>query len=716
MSKRLLLRSFLRPSCSGMLAACFAAAADPAPSQLDTVTVTATRMADAPYNVPASIDPVPGAAFHDDTLAVNLSEGLSATPGLLDRNRQDYAQDEQLSIRGFGANSTFGVLGVRLYVDDIPATQPDGQGSSTNFNLASAERVEVLRGPFSALYGNSAGGVVAIYTAPGSAPLLLSGGAAGGSYGTYRADIGASGAQGNAAYDLDFTHFHTDGYRQHSSAERESFNGKLDLQFGAHSHLSLLGNVLSAPDVHDPMGLTPALFEADPRQAVASASSFNTHKSAEQDQLGAVYEYQPSQSQSFRVLAYLGERQITQYLSIPVSSQSPPPSPGGIINLSNRYGGSDARWTWHTQLAQRPFSVVAGLSFDDLREHRRGFDNFTGSGASARTGVEGTERRNEIDTVYNLDEYLEANWEFTQRWSALAGVRRSQVDFDSADLFPVDAQHPNTSGSVSYVAATPVAGLMFRAAPWAHLYASYGSGFQTPTLDQLAYQPNNAPGLNFGLQPERSGSGEAGAKLRLGERALAEFAVFDTGTRNELVVDTNADGRSTYQNAGRTRREGLEAGLQARIARDWKLQLAYTYLDATVRDPYLTCSSPGCATPVVPVAAGNRLPGVPESDAYAALRWGGAAGWHAALKGQYLSKVPANDNNAVSAPDYALLGVDAGYVFDLPHWHIRTFARLDNLLDTRYVGAISVNDGNGRFYYPGSGRSVLAGVNVDWKE
>ncbi len=706
------LRKLGQSACAGVFGLTISHASAQ-PQSLETVTVTATRTAMAPYEVPAAISVLPGEAFHGDSLGVNLSEGLQSEPGLLDRNRQDYAQDEQLSIRGFGANSTFGVLGVRLYVDEIPATQPDGQGSSSNFNLASADRVEVLRGPFSALYGNSAGGVVSIFTADGSAPAQLYGGAVGGSYGTYRANVGASGALGAGGYDLDFTHFHTDGYRQHSRAGRESFNGKLNFDFGGLGRLSLLGNVLSSPEVQDPMGLTPALFEANPQQTVASADTFNTRKSAEQQQLGALYEYPLGATQTLRVLAYYGERKITQYLSIPVASQAPAPSPGAVINLDNRYGGGDARWTYHGHLAQRPLSVLAGLSFDDLREHRLGFNNYTDGGAV--TGVEGALRRDEIDTVYNFDQYLEAHWEFAGRASALLGVRRSQVDFNSADLFPIDNNHPNTSGSVGYVATSPVAGLLFRAWPWMHLYASYGAGFQTPTLDQLAYRPDAGAGLNFGLQPERSGNGEAGAKLRLGEHMQLQLALFDAMTRNELVVDTNADGRSTYQNAGRTRRTGLEAGLDTQLAYDWALQLAYTYLDATVRDAYLTCSSPGCAAPTVAVAAGSRLPGVPESDAYAALRWGGATGWHAALSGQYLSAVPTNDSNTVSAPDYGLLGFDAGYVFELPHWTVRSFARVDNLLDTHYVGAISVNDGNGRFYYPGSGRSALAGVSFGWK-
>lgn len=691
-----------------------ASAAEAPVQQLDTVTVTATRTAEAPYNVPASISVVSGDAFSNDTLGINLSEGVRAVPGLQARNRQDYAQEEQISIRGFGANSTFGILGIRLYVDDIPATQPDGQGAASNFNYASSDRVEVLRGPFSTLYGNSAGGVIAIYTADGTEVPTISGGAAGGSYGTYRADIGASGTQGIADYNLHLTHFATDGYRQHARARRESLNGKVNIKLGERSRLSLLGNFLSTPFVQDPMGLTPAMFDANPRQVAAPAYSYNTRKSAQQAQFGLAYEYKPSDEQTFRVLTYYGQRLITQFLSIPMSSQMPltSPSPGGVINLNNLYGGGDARWTYRGSLLQRPFSVVAGVSFDDFHQHRRGFNNFL---SASQLGVQGALRRDEIDTVYNFDQYLELNWAFAEQWSVLAGVRRSQVNFNSDDQFPVDGTHPDTSGGKRYAAATPVAGLLYKAKPWMNLYASYGQGFQTPTIDQLSYRPDAGPGLNFGLRSASSDNGEVGAKLRLGEHTQANMAVFGAITRRELVVASNANGRSTYQNVGSTRRRGVEAGLETEFAKDWKLQLAYTYVDATVREAYFTCASSGCATPTVPVAAGNRLPGVPQSNAFAAVRWGGETGWHASLNGQYLSAIPANDSNTVDAPGYGLLGIETGYVFDLPRARVRTFVRVDNLLDKRYVSAISVNDGNGRFYYPGLDRTAMAGVSFEWK-
>ncbi|MBL6751973.1 MAG: TonB-dependent receptor [Nevskia sp.] len=687
-----------------------AALAGPPAAELGGVTVTATRTAASSFDVPASIDTVEGTRFNRDTLGVNLSEGLGSVPGILARDRLDYAQDQQVSIRGYGANSTFGIVGVRMFLDGIPATQPDGQGSSAHFNFASTDRIEVLRGPFSALYGNSAGGVIQVLTRDGAGPAQFSMDTVAGSYGTARGSLDASGAAGIAAYHLAYTHFQTDGYRQHSRARRESVNGKLSLDFGDNGRLSLLLNSLSAPETQDPMGLTPAAFQADPRQAVSAAFDYDTRKSIEQTQFGAIYDYKLSANQAIRLLGYYGNRQVRQFLSIPQSTQTNPLSAGGVVNLDNDYGGGDARWSYRNDVLGLPFSLVAGTNFDDLTEHRRGYENFSGG----VHGVQGNLRRDEIDDVYNFDQYLQASLQFTPQWSAMVGVRHSQVKFNSADRY-ITAKNPDDSGHIVYVNNSPVAGILFKATNRLHLYAAYGQGFQTPTFDQLAYRADGGSGLNFGLIPEHSNNGEVGVKLRLREHTQAEAAVYRAITRNEIVVDTNVNGRSTYQNAARTRRQGVEASLTTEFAPRWQLQFAYTYLDAVIRTPYLTCTGSPCASPNTPVLLGNRLPGVPESQAFAALRWGGETGWHAALSGQYLGAVPVNDVNSVHAPEYALMGLDGGYVFDMPKWRLRTFARVDNLLGTAYVSALSVNDGNTRYFYPGSRRSALAGIGIDWK-
>jgi iron complex outermembrane receptor protein len=706
----------------GLALPCTALAADPPPTELGPVTVTATRVAQPAYDTPASVDVIAGAAYTGDTLGVNLSEGLAAVPGLLARDRQNYAQDEQISVRGFGARSQFGVRGVRLYLDDIPATQPDGQGQVSHFNLGSAERVEVLRGPFSSLYGNSSGGVISLYTAAGGDTPELDVNAEGGSYGIWHTNIDALGKLGPVGYNADYSHFATDGYRPHARAKRDSLNGKFNFDAGAAGKLTLVLNYFSSPESQDPLGLTHAQFEADPRQTAAVASTFNTRKSVEQFQSGLIYDYAISDTQSLRLLGYYGERQVRQFLSIPATTQvASPTNSGGVVNLDSGYGGADARWSWRTHLAGGPFSVVTGLSYDELSQKRRGYQNFTGDPNDPdQLGVQGTLRRNETNDVYDLDQYLQASWQPAERWSLLLGARHSMVKFDSHDHYVVPG-NADDSGDKGYYATAPVAGVLYKLQPWVHLYGSYGDGFESPTLNELAYRADGKAGLNFMLKPSHSNNGELGAKFRLREHTHAQLALFQIVTRNEIVVGPTANGRNTYINAPHTRRQGVETAFDTELAPRLKLQLSYTYVDAVVRgDGYCVDGTQSCfatpppATPAL-VRSGNRVPGVPEQDAYAALRWGADSGWHASLNAQYASDVPANDVNTSHAAAYALLGADGGYTFDLPHWRINSFVRVDNLLDTDYIGSVIVNDGNSRYFEPGLGRTVLAGASFNWK-
>lgn len=682
---------------------------------LDPVTVTATRVAEPAFDVPAAIDIVPGEAFNQDGLAVNLSEGLNTVPGLLARDRQNYAQDTQISIRGFGSRSTFGIRGVRLYLDGIPASQPDGQGQVAHYNLATLGSVEVLRGPFSALYGNSSGGVIEAFSADGSEPSGISFGAAAGSFDTYRASFTAQGLQGPVDYRLGYSWFETEGFRDHSRAERKSFNTKVNFQLNPEARLSLVLNTFSAPDADDPLGLTREQFDQDPSQATSVATEFNTRKSVDQTQVGAVFTQELGAANTVRVLGYWGTRQVEQYLSVPASAQASPTSQGGVVDLDNRYHGTDARFTRRTALAGRPLTLVAGLNYETLSQDRRGYENFIGESL----GVRGSLRRDEVNEIDHFDQYAQASWAFADRWSALIGVRHSEVGFESDDNYIIDSTtessgNPDDSGSADYSETTPVAGLMFRQNDRLHWYAAYGEGFETPTFVELAYRPDGGSGLNLALDSSTSRNAELGAKLKLTPRTRATVAVFQASTENELVVATNFGGRSTFQNAGETLRQGVEASLSFQPQNRLRADLAYTYLDAEFREDYLTCTGVPCFVPETVVAEGNRLPGIPESSLFAALRWGGESGLHVGADLRVLSQVPVNDLNAESAPSYEVVGLEAGYVFDAAKGPIRTFLRVDNLFDTDYVGSVIVNDGNGRFYEPAPGTSVLGGFSVDW--
>jgi iron complex outermembrane receptor protein len=522
-----------------------------------------------------------------------------------------------------------------------------------------------------------------------------------------RASLNALGSVGGLGYNLDFSHFQVDGFRDHSAAKNDSFNGKLNYSFNDANKLALIANVVARPNAQDPLGLTPQEFAADPESTDPAAARFNTRKSLQQQQAGLIYDLTINDQQSVRVLGYGGHRIVQQFLSIPSATQAAPGSAGGVVGLNRQYGGADARWSWKGDLLDRPMNWVVGVSYDNQNELRRGYNNFVGP----TLGVQGLIRRNENNIVHNIDEYTQGSWDFASMWSLMVGVRHSDVKFTSNDHY-ITATNGDDSGGISYGATSPVAGLTFKPADWVRLYASFGQGFQTPLGSELAYRPDGTSGLNFDLRPARSNNTEFGVKIDIDPDITAEFAVFQALTRQEIVVDTNIGGRSTYQNSGRTRRQGAEYSLNYRIAPEWRFQLAYTYVDAHYSDAYLTCVAAPCAVPTVLVGAGNRLPGVPKNNVYAQLRWGEDLGWHASASAQYVSNVAVNDVNSVFAPAYAVAGLDGGYGVVLNRFKVNAFLRINNLLNRRYEGSVIVDDGNSRYFEPGPGFNILGGFSV----
>jgi iron complex outermembrane receptor protein len=679
-----------------LLGVCAGAAAQQGPSdsqeELAAVTVTATRIAQPSFDVPASVDTE---LINPDALAVNVAESLQDVPGLLARDRQNYAQDEQISVRGFGARTTFGIVGVRVYTDGIPANQPDGQGEVSQFNLASADRVEVLRGPFSALYGNSAGGVIQLFTPDGSGPPQLDAGVAYGSFSERRASADVLGSEGPFSYNVGLSQFATDGSRGHSAAQRSSLQGKWGFDFAAAGKLTLIANVFNSPSAQDPLGLTRAQFNADPEGTAPTAVQYNTRKGADQRQLGAIYELNVNDSNTFRLMAYGGHRDVLQFQAIPVSTQLAPTSPGGVVDLNNGYGGVEPRWTYHSRLLGGPWSVTAGLTYDVLDEHRFGYNNFIGPAL----GILGVLRHAEVDRVYDQDQYLQTQWDPVAPLSVTLGLRHSEVAFSG----------------FSYAAGSPVAGLVFHVDPRVNLYASFGDGFQTPTVDQLAYRPNGEPGLNSSLRAERSHSFELGAKFRVNDDTGADLALFRADSTNEVVVESNTGGRSIYGNAGPIRHQGVELEAHTQLQQHLRLQLAYTYLDVRVRGAYLTCEVVPCAKATTLIPVGNRVPGVPPDDLYAQLQWEPLTDWHWVLTDSYVANVFVDDVNSTYAGAYDVFALATDYSWHLPTGVLRGFVRVDNLLNRAYAGSVIVNQSSKEFFEAGPGRAVLAGLDFEFK-
>ncbi|EPY7333127.1 TPA: TonB-dependent receptor PqqU [Klebsiella quasipneumoniae subsp. similipneumoniae] len=680
------------------------AAAQAADEQTMVVTAAPTTVSE--LDTPAAVSVVNGDEMRQAAPRVNLSESLGAVPGLQVQNRQNYAQDLQLSIRGFGSRSTYGVRGLRIYVDGIPATMPDGQGQTSNIDIGSVDTIEVLRGPFSALYGNSSGGVINVTSQTGTQPPTVEASSYYGSFGTWHYGMKATGAVGDGSHagDVDYTvstnRFTTHGYRDHSGARKNLANARLGVRINDVSKLTLLLNSVDIK-ANDAGGLTADEWRDNPRQS-PRGDQYNTRKNTRQTQAGLRYERQLSAQDDLSVMMYAGERETTQFQSIPRAPQLKPSHAGGVIDLTRHYQGIDTRLTHRGELLV-PVTLTAGLDYENMSERRKGYENFVMVNGAPQYGEQGALRRNERNLMWNVDPYLQTQWQLTDKLSLDAGVRYSSVWFDSNDYY-ITPGNGDDSGDASYHKWLPAGSLKYALTDAWNVYLSAGRGFETPTINELSYRSDNQSGLNFGLKPSTNDTVEIGSKTRIGN-GLLTAALYQTDTDNEIVVDSSSGGRTSYKNAGKTRRQGMELGLDQQFGESWRLKAAWTWLDATYRTN--VCGDASCN--------GNRIPGIARNMGYASFGYQPEQGWYAGSDIRYMSDIMANDENTAKAPSWTVVGLTTGYKWSYGRMDMDLFGRVDNLFDREYVGSVIVNESNGRYYEPAPGRNYGIGLNLAWR-
>ncbi|MEO5732186.1 MAG: TonB-dependent receptor [Rubrivivax sp.] len=683
-----------------------------APPATETIVITASGAEQRAFDTPYAIGVVDAAELRAAGPMVNLSEALSHVPGIVASNRNNYAQDLQINSRGFGARASFGVRGLRLYADGIPASGPDGQGQVSNFDLAGASRIEVLRGPFSALYGNSSGGVISLVsTAPSTRSVTL--GLDRGSSGLQQWRLGLESPLGGGfSLRAQVSRFEIDGFRPQSAAERTLGNVRLGWD-GERDRVVVVLNSINQPSL-DPLGLTRQQFEADPDQTTGVALPqsmpgerfrYNTRKNVWQDQAGASWNHRFDDTGALKegqFAFYSGKRSVTQWQSIPDTAQAPQTQPGGVIDFDRAYTGADARLVWRWALADgRRAQLVAGASADRSREDRRGFRNYTGDGNARVLGVTGELRRNELNRTTGRDVYAQGEFDPARDWTATLGVRRGSVSFRAQDRYIVGA-NGDDSGALDFRYTNPVAALQWRASPELNLYVSTGRGFESPTLNELAYRPDGQAGFNADLAAQTSRQVEVGAKWRPAALGLSlDAAVFDARTDDEIGVAQSSGGRTSYRNVGRTQRRGAELDLRWRIATTWRAQTAVTWLDATYRGGLL-------------VPEGNRIAGTLKAFAYAEIAWQALPSVELAVEGRAQGKLPVNDANSDFAAGFGLLALRAQWGADIGPGRLDLLGRVDNVAGRRVAGSVIVNEGNQRFFEPAPGRNVL--VSARWTQ
>ncbi len=656
---------------------------------LSAVTVKGVRYGVDAVALPSTIMLLGRRALTQGKPQVNLSESLRQIPGLVVQNRYNYAQDLQISIRGFGAEAPFGVQGVYMTLDGIPLTMPDGRGQSQVINLPTIGLIKVIEGPFAALYGNAAGGVIQAYTRVAPTPPEVSLRTWRGSYGKLQTTLVGGGHRGAWSGLAGITHFHTEGWRQHSAATRKQFNGVLSWDPSSENSYKLVLNALNQ-DALDPSGLTRAELQHNPRQVDPVILKFNTRKTVRNRQAGLVWNHRFDAGNSLRMSSYTGTRHIVQYLPFTGHFGF---SAGGVIDLLDHFNGITTEFTHRGLVAAHSYTLATGLDYARENEHRKGFVN--------EFGLRGTLRNDQFNTVDNFAQYMEGHLDLTPRLSVSGGIRHDQVNFNSTNA--ADALFgAGTGGRARYASTDPVLGLLYRVGGQTRIYADYGHGFVTPTFYQLAYRPNGQPGLNFALQPMHLRNAEVGLRSHFGILHI-NASVFYIDTDNQIVVYASHGGRTTYTNAGRTRRYGTDMSMEVALPGHFSAHLAYSYIHVHfVGAPY----------------NGNVMPGVPRQQFYAGLSWRPRL-QHAVLHGFYStlstlvrSKVFVDSQNSSAAQGYGVLNWVAGIRQRHGLWQVAEFLRVDNLLNQNYIGAVIIAAHRGRYFEAAPGRNAMVGVQI----
>ena len=651
---------------------------------LPTVEVSAPRLAREIYATPAAVSTIEQDAIAQGQQRVRLDESLNRVPGVFLQNRDNFAQGQRISIRGFGARAPFGVRGITVMVDGIPYTLPDGQAQLDAIDLDSAERIEVIRGPSSVLYGNAAGGVIDITTADGrdNPGTRLRMGA--GSDGYQKMALQNGGVQGDWSHHISLTALNVDGYREQSSTEKYLLNAKLRRELGSDRALTAIINLLDNPRSEDPGALNAREVAEGRDQAAPNSLALDAGQTVDQQLIGLQYEDLSAGEGELYLKGFIAQRDFEQQLPFVGSSR---------LGYQRDYMGASAEYHHEVTLGNLPLNYIVGV--DAVRQKDDRFRNDVNP-----QGAVGEPLADETQTATSTGVFAQGDLALSELLTLSLGTRFDRVDLDVDDDFAADGDQ---SGQRTFNEWSGSAGLSYRYRPQHQAYINTGTAFETPTFSEFANPAGG--GFNPSVEPQKAWNREVGLRGYIEPLALDyDVALFSVRVRDELVP-YDEGGRTFYQNAGDTNRDGVELALGWQLADQWRLDSALT-LARYEFDEFATPSER---------FDGNRIPGLPEQTWVNQLTWENLDERFATLETEYVGDLVADNANETSVDSYWLVNLRVGDGWQLSQQtRLSAYVGLRNLLDEEHYSNVRLNGTFGRFYEPAPGRSVYGGVELSF--
>jgi len=679
------------------------------PYTLPPTTVSVTRAELPLTKIAASVHRLDGTLISRARPTWGLDEVLGNVPGVYVANRYNFSQDQRISIRGFGARSAFAVRGIKILVDGIPQTLPDGQGQLTNLELGEVDRIEVLRGSASALYGNATGGVISLWTKPHDVAHIdeearfVAGGfpeRSGRSWNKWLSTTRMRVGGGSGTALLTVSRLDYNGARDHSAADNRVLNARVQLPLGSAWSLALVGDVGDNPRADNPGSLTRAELNANRDTVPVLNRLRNAGKDVTQFQTGATLR---------RAMTNGGEATVTLFgltrdLKNPITTT--------YIDLERVDYGARASVTYPMQWGSLHHRLTTGFDFQRQRDDRKNFNYLNTPGDSAKADT--TRSLDQLEHVTEIGPFVQSALDLSERATLTAGLRYDWVKFAVHDrLITTTPPNPDDSGERLMHALSGSVGIAVNPSNALTVYGTIGSSFETPTTTELANSQSGAGGFNPDLKPQTARSYEIGVRGDVGgaggeTRFAYTVAVFQADIRDALVPYELAAPRFYYRNAGSTRHRGLELSADFFPLPGVNLTTTWTYADYRYRRYAFTTGT------TLHTLDGRALPGIPQHWLHLNLRVQPTAfrGVWIETEQSYSSGFFVSDTLNTRASPWWATSIRLGWEGRGGRLRLAPFLGINNAFNHLYVSSVVINAARDRFYEPAPGRNVYVGLTV----
>jgi len=683
-------RYFLLLIIWGTFPHALAAESDSDVRELEELTVTSSRTNSSIFELPSAVSIVNKNDIQLGRQQLGIDEALNRVPGLFSQNRYNFTQDLRIAIRGFGARANFGIRGIKMFVDNTPSTLADGQSGVDDIDIGSTERIEVIRGPSSALYGSSSGGVISVYTEDGPDKPFAEAGITIGEYDLQKYQFKTGGQYEQLNYLVNLSHLTMDGYRDNSEVEHSVINSKFRYDIDDNSSLTVTINAADSPTANDAGGITTADITVDPRQAQPRNLSSNAGEEFDQQKLGFVYRKSFNDKHQIILRNYYLWKDFQTFL--PIGTHIPFVANDGVVEFDRFFFGGGGQYTYTDTLFGRANRFTAGFDIDIQEDDRQRFLN--------NTGVKGILTFDQLEEAESYGFYFRNEFAILDNLELSFGGRYDVLDLSVNDRFLANADQ---SSKLEFNEFSPSLGMTWSPRPEIHLYANYATSFETPTFTELA-NPARDTGFNTDLggfnnvKAQTAVSFEIGLKTTLIENVYFDVAAYTMQVDDEISNVSTTGSRGVFTNAD-TDRSGIEASIAVSLFAGLEWTSAYTYSNFEFDSVLANIAWEG-----------NELPGLPQNQFYTELAYTHDSGLYLIWDLLYVDKFFANNANTTTNSSSTVANIRAGYKTQLGNWLISPYIGLHNMFDESYNANVRINGFGGRLLEPAPDLNAYGGL------